>query len=180
MQRNKSIFGWLALALVAFLLLSAFTSAAPARHVLAQTATPVVLDNSTGAVVTDTAAPATDEPIDSTTLDFLKSLLTPIGAGVLASMLLSWWPWYQAQDSDNKTRIAVLFTAGIGVAAQLIITYVPVSFWQAIGPYAKLLASAFVAYGGSQLWFKKVEKTPDPATNNYTVNNPAPAGPSKV
>jgi len=88
---------------------------------------------------------------------FLAKLAGPGGPlviGALVSILAVKWPWFQRQGSDVKWLLAVGLSVVIAVAAQLLLTYVPVTVWEQVAPYWTILAAAVLAWAGNQAWYQ--------------------------
>lgn len=70
--------------------------------------------------------------------------------GVLLSLLLAKWPWYNAQVSNVKQGVFLALTAGVSLVAYLLVTYVPVAFWAASAPFWTIIAGVVMTWmGGS-------------------------------
>jgi hypothetical protein len=89
--------------------------------------------------------------------DFLEILAGPTGwvmLGVLASMRLARWPWYNNQPSEIKRVLPVVAAAIVAIIARVLVTYVPESFWIAIGPYWLIIAGTIATWVGTQVWYQ--------------------------
>ncbi len=93
--------------------------------------------------------------------DFLRTLAGPAGwvlLGAFVSAMLARWEWFCRQPTVFKSLVPVALAAVLSIGAQLLLTYVPVTFWAAIAPYWTIVAGAAVTWLGSQGWFQLVEK----------------------
>ena len=88
--------------------------------------------------------------------NFLEVVAGPAGwvaVGVLVSMLLARWDWYNAQPSAVKQALPVAISAGVSIVARLLLTYVPPAFWIASAPYWYIIAGTVMTWLGSQGWY---------------------------
>jgi hypothetical protein len=93
--------------------------------------------------------------------DFLRTLAGPAGwvlLGAFVSALLARWDWFNRQPPAFKGLVPVALAAALSILAQVLLTYVPASFWTAAAPYWTIIAGAAVTWLGSQGWFQLVEK----------------------
>lgn len=89
--------------------------------------------------------------------EFLSFVASPVGAvivGAVVSMYLERWQWYNAQGDETKRLIAYGLTAFVAIAAYVLVTYVPPSFWQSLAPYWVIAAFTAFAVFGNQGWFQ--------------------------
>jgi hypothetical protein len=120
----------------------------------------LVVSAAAGALVPAAAQGEPPQPVDPgqipTLPDFLEMLAGPAGwvmLGMLASMLLKRWAWYNEQSSEIKRGLPVVAAALLSIIARLVITYVPADFWIIVGPYWVIIAGTFSTWIGSQLWY---------------------------
>lgn len=107
---------------------------------------------------TATAVPPTPiEPGDIPELPALLGLLAgPQGwviLGVLVSMGLAKWPWYNAQASQIKQAIFVGATAVLSILAYVLVTYVPAAVWAATAPFWGIVAGIVMTWMGGNGWY---------------------------
>jgi len=131
-------------------------------------AAPVAAQSGSGDSPVPTPTPPASVPITVNPADvpalpgFLEQLAGPAGwvsIGVLASMLLARWPWYNQQSSELKRAIPIVISATVSVAARLLVTYVPVEVFEILAPYWLIVAGAVMTWLGSQGWFRMAVKT---------------------
>lgn len=101
------------------------------------------------------------DPIDPGTVPdlpaFLELLAGPTGwvvIGVLVSMVLSCWTWYNNQPSVLKQLIPIVISILVSTAARLLLTFVPESVWARLAPYWVITAGAIMTWVGSQGWYQ--------------------------
>lgn len=97
------------------------------------------------------------EPVDVPTLPaFLEMLAGPTGwalLGAMISALCANWAWYNAQSTVIKRGLILAGSAVFAIGARLLLTYIPITFWEATAAYWYILAGVVITYLGSQGWF---------------------------
>lgn len=113
---------------------------------------------------TVTPAP-TPGPIDPGDIPELPALLQVLAGpqgwvilGVLVSMLLAKWAWYNAQASQLKQGIFLGMVATLSTLAYVMVTYIPATFWQATAPIWTIVAGITITWLGGNSWYALVVK----------------------
>jgi hypothetical protein len=104
----------------------------------------------------DQDPPVSEQEIPPIT-EFLAFIASPAGAvivGAVVSMYLERWDWYNAQGAEPKRLIAYGLTALVAIAAYVLVTYVPSSFWNTLAPYWVIAAFTAFSIFGNQGWFQ--------------------------
>jgi hypothetical protein len=94
-------------------------------------------------------------------VDFLWFLASPVGAivvGIVVSMRLERWSWYQAQNDELKRVLAYGITLAVATGAYALARWVPATFWEAAAPFWMIVVVCFFAVFGNQGWFQLVIK----------------------
>jgi len=113
-----------------------------------------------------TVTPAPDPaPVDPGDIPELPALLQVLAGpqgwvilGVLVSMLLAKWAWYNAQSSELKQGIFIGMVAALAILAYVLVTYIPVAFWQASAPIWTIVAGIAMTWLGGNSWYALVVK----------------------
>lgn len=108
-----------------------------------------------------TVTPAPEPgPVDPGDIPELPALLQMLAGpqgwvvlGVLVSMLLAKWAWYNALRSDLKQALFVGAVAVLSIGAHALITYIPVEFWQASAPIWQIVAGVVMTWIGGNAWY---------------------------
>jgi hypothetical protein len=93
--------------------------------------------------------------------DFLSVLASPTGwlaLGALLSVAFANWKWYNQQSGWIKRGFPFLGSFLISAIAQVLLTYVPPSFWDILAPYFNIIAPTLWTWLGTQGWFQGVIK----------------------
>jgi hypothetical protein len=88
---------------------------------------------------------------------FLEFIASPPGAlitGIVVSIYLARWPWYQRQTDELKKILAYGITVVVAATAYVLVTYVPDAFWTNAAPYWVIIVFCFFAIFGNQGWFQ--------------------------
>jgi len=100
--------------------------------------------------------------VDVPTLpSFLEMLAGPAGwamLGALFSSLLAKAAWYNALSADLKRGLIIGASVLAAVAARLLLTYMPASFWEATATYWYIVGGVVMTWLGSQGWYRAVVK----------------------
>jgi len=111
-------------------------------------------------IVTPTPV-VTPEPVNAGDIPELPALLNVLAGpqgwvilGVLVSMLLVKWSWYNALKSDDlKQGIFVGLVAGLSIIAYALVTYVPATFWTSTAAFWSILAGVVMTWLGGNGWY---------------------------
>jgi len=100
--------------------------------------------------------------VDVPTLpQFLEMLAGPTGwvvLGAFFSAVAAKWPWYNRQGDALKRGLILGGSAVVAIAARLLLTYMPASFWEKTEAYWYILGGIVLTWLGSQGWFRAVVK----------------------
>lgn len=100
--------------------------------------------------------------VDVPTLpSFLEMLAGPAGwaiLGALFSSLLAKAKWYGVLSADLKRGLILGASALAAIAARLLLTYMPASFWEQTATYWYIIGGVVMTYLGSQGWYRAVVK----------------------
>lgn len=100
---------------------------------------------------------------------FVELLSTSVIMGLITSVLLSRWGWFNRQDTATKSRITGAITFVVGVVILAIQQFVPDEamgqigeVYKALKPFLELLLSMAVTsgalYATSQVWYAAAGK----------------------
>lgn len=119
------------------------------------------------AVIDEAAIPALPQ-----FLDFVASPPGAVIVGVVVSMYLARWQWYNAQSGETKKLIAYGLTAVVAIGAYLLVTYVPAAFWEeAEAIWVILVFTAFAVFG-NQGWFQLAIKRAQAGDETNPLSSP--------
>lgn len=89
-------------------------------------------------------------------LDVLSLLVSGVAGGYILSFLAEKTTLFQKLSSSAKSALILGISIGLPIIGQLLIQFVPPSFWEAAQPYWRALATGFTVWLGSQYAYVKV------------------------
>lgn len=91
-------------------------------------------------------------------VEVITMLAKGLGAGAILAFLFEHFKFFQKLTKDAKWWLIFVVTIGLPGLAQLALTFVPPEAWAALQPYWVSLALGFLAWLGSQVAHKFVNK----------------------
>jgi hypothetical protein len=85
---------------------------------------------------------------------WLEMLAGPPGwlmLGILFSVILERWVWYNERPAWLKRGLPVLLAIIASVIARLVLTYLPAAWFEFFAPYWFIIAGAFITWLGSEM-----------------------------
>lgn len=80
----------------------------------------------------------------------LTLLAQGVGVGATLSFLFEHIKWFQAQTPELKWWIVLGLSLLLPVLAQVAVSFIPDTFWEAIEPFWQALVAGFLIWAGSQ------------------------------
>jgi hypothetical protein len=110
----------------------------------------------------------------------LSSLLTWIGAGGGAMIVVSWlcnrWAWFLAQEGDRKSLIILGFSIIAAVVAKLLLSYLPAGVIAWLSPLVAAAISVFSIWQASQASYTLQKSARKTVTQAGEVSTAAKVG----
>ena len=93
-----------------------------------------------------------------TFVDVLASLANGLGVGAVLAFLFEHFAFFQQMSSQTKWWIVFGCSLGLPVLAQIALQMAPPEVWFTLEPYWHALAAGFLAWAGSQVAHKLINK----------------------
>ena len=100
--------------------------------------------------------------------EVLSLLVSGVASGFVLSFLAEKTTLFQKLSSQAKTWVVLGISIGLPVIGQVLIQFVPPSFWEAVQPYWQALATGFVVWMGSQYAYTKLVR---PESERVSINH---------
>lgn len=91
-------------------------------------------------------------------VEIITMLAKGLGAGAILAFLFEHFEFFQNLSSNARWWLIFLVSIGLPMLAQLALQFVPAEAWATLQPYWQALALGFLAWLGSQVAHKFVNK----------------------
>ena len=91
-------------------------------------------------------------------IEVIKLLASGIGVGAVLAFLFEKFEFFKGMDSSAKWWLVFLTSVTLPVLAQVALQFVPTEIWATLQPYWYSLAAGFLAWAGSQVAHRFVNK----------------------